>query len=178
MENTTQKTKGLIESDRIGWPGTSETRVSGLMRGKSITLVICIVAVWLLQGCDFSTGYGIALKPDVPCESTEPNRVLHNDFNDVRQVVESWAFQEGFEECIFERGPSRRVYQKSDRGRLFRIYIIYDPGGYYIMHDSDNNIIEVSVLEMQVRKKTAVLEKMYIELRARLQEAFGDSRIK
>ena len=46
------------------------------------------------------------------------------------------------------------------------------------MHDSDNNIIEVSVLEMQVRKKTAVLEKMYIELRARLQEAFGDSRIK
>jgi hypothetical protein len=149
-----------------------------MSKSISITLVICIVAVWLLQGCDFFTGYGISLRPDVQRESADPNRAIQSDFNDVRQVVENWAFQEGFEEYVSERESGRRVYQKSDGGRLFRIYIIYDPGGYYIFDDSDGDIIEVSVLEMQARKRSAVLEKIYMELRARLRAAFGDCRIK
>ena len=136
---------------------------------KSIILVIYILlAGSFLLGCDFYAGYDICLAPNGSYKHAESNMALREDFDTVTRMVESFAVQQDFEEYVWERESLRRVYQNGDGKRLYRIYNMF-----YRDHD----MIVISVLEMQTRKRSQVLEKMYIALRNELRAEFGD-RIK
>lgn len=138
------------------------------MKTLIILTFYVILAGILLSGCDYYAGYGICLYPNDSYKPVESNITLKNDLENVTQIVESFATQQGFKESITERKFLHRAYQKNDGNKIYRISI-----SFY----ADDDMIVVAIYEVQVRKRSKELEKMYIALRKKLEAEFGNDRI-
>lgn len=125
----------------------------------------CVLCGLLLAGCDFYTGRAIVLIPEGSYLPEETNVALRSDFDKTTTILADFALSEGFDEVVAQRQRMRKVYQKNTNDRVFQLIIAY-------LRESD--AITVEVLEMQTRKRSDTLDKMYGALRDSLQAEFGD----
>jgi hypothetical protein len=110
----------------------------------------------------------IGLSPEKLYQPEEASIALQSDFESAIQIVEGFAFPEGFMEVVPEREPLRRVYQKNPDDTVFGITITGFP---------PYKGITIAVYEMQTRRRSEALDKMYTALAEKLKAKFGD-RIK
>ena len=136
---------------------------------KSVIILVCFLAGCFLPGCDFYSGYGLWLTSDESNKLTLPQIVMRNDFDTVTRIVENYANREGFTEVIVERELTRKVYQRNEKNKVYRIRT---------MISEKSGVISIAILEMQSRKPSKTLHKVYAELKKELQTKFGKDRLK
>lgn len=131
---------------------------------KSI-ITVCVLSGLFLSGCDFWVVRAIGLSPERSYQPEEADIALQSDFKSAIEVVEGFVFPEGFEEVVPERQPFHRVYQESPGPTAFRITVTgYPP----------YKGITVAIFEVQTRRPSEALDKIYTALAARLKAEFGD----
>ena len=133
------------------------------MRGVWVGIVI--LSGLLLSGCDFYVVRAIGIGPEELSRAEEAGAVFRNDFDVASQVIASFASSEGFGEIASERGPLRRVYQRSVEHAVFRLTLTGYPQRYGTT---------VALFEMQKRKPSETFDKMYTTLCERLKVELGE----